>query len=164
MNALNASFGFKIADRANTLSLREGEHFRIYPTEKRSDFGEGLTARQIDLIRVATAVHIADGWVRRLKSQNRLRSPTLEVEVLDMCFWSSPVTLSKLKGCVDFLSGGDDWTFCFIPSRDVRHYRRVSLFRGHDDSALVSPYSGGLDSASGLAARLSRSAVVFSQD
>lgn len=154
MNALEAGFGFKITDGGSTLSLRQGEHIRIYPTDKNEGFGEELTARQIDLIRIATAVHVADGWVRRLAVQNGLRCPSLEVEVLDVSFWSRPDTLSRLKGCVDFLSGGDDWSFRFVPSKVSRHDRRVSLFRGTDRSALVSLYSGGLDSAAGLAARL----------
>ncbi len=154
MNALDAGFGFNVTDCGKTLSLRQGEHIRIYPTGHDEGFGEQLTARQVDLIRIATAVHVADGWVRRRAAHNGLRSPTLDVEVLDTAFWSRPETVLRLKDCVDFLSGGDDWSFRFVRSANARHDRRVSMFRGNDRSALVSLYSGGLDSAAGLAARL----------
>ncbi len=156
MNALDVGFGFTITDGGKSLSLRQGEHIRIYPTGRNKGFGEDLTARQIDLIRIATGVHVADGWARRKAAVNGLRSPTLEVEVLDVPFWSHPDTLSHLKACVDFLSGGDDWCFRFVPSKISRHDKRVSLFNGLDCDAVVSLYSGGLDSAAGLAARLAQ--------
>lgn len=154
MNALDAGFGFRITDCGKTLSLRHGEHFRIYPTGINKRFGEELTARQVDLVRIATAVHVADRWALRRAAENRLRCPAVEVEVLDPAFWSRPETVERLKNCVDFLSGGDDWSFRFVAARNARHSRQVSLFRGNDSSALVCLYSGGLDSAAGLAARL----------
>lgn len=154
MNALDLGFGFTITDGGKSLTLRQGEHIRIYPTGRNKGFGEDLTARQIDLIRISTGVHVADGWALRKASVNRLRNPSLEVEVLDVPFWSKPDTLTFLKNCVDFLSGGDDWGFRFTASRLTRHDKRVSLFNGHDHDAIVAPYSGGLDSASGLAARM----------
>ena len=153
MNALNAKFGFTIADREKTLSLSQGDHIRIYPTEKNERFGEDLAARQIDMIRIATAVHVADGWVRRKMSLCGLRNPVLEIEVLDPAFWSKPATMDLLKSCVDFVSGGDDWEFCFVAAKHIHHNRRPNLFQTQDDNALVSLYSGGLDSASGLASR-----------
>lgn len=154
MNALVAGFGFKATNSDHTIFMRQGEHFRIYPTGLDKGFGEELTARQIDLIRIAAAVHITDGWALRRAADNYLRSPTLEVEVLDAPFWSRPDTMPLLKACVDFLSGGDDWNFRFASARNTRHDRQTCLFRGINDSALIALYSGGLDSAAGLAARL----------
>lgn len=156
MNALDVGFRFKVTDAGQILTLRHGEHFCIYPTGNNRSFGEELTSRQVDLIRVAIAVHVADRRVRRLKSQNGFRSPTIEVEVLDVAFWCRRDTLARLKKCVDFLSGGDDWTFNFVRAANCRHDRRADLFRGQDHTALVSLYSGGLDSAAGLAARLAQ--------
>jgi len=155
MNALTTSFGFKITYGDRSLSLREGRHFRMYPTGKHRGFGEGLSRRQIDLLRIGMAIHAADGWVPRHRLTNGHRCPVVDVEVLDTAFWSQPETYSRLKACVDFLSGGDDWNFHFLASASQRHDRSVDLFRGHDLSAFVALYSGGLDSASGLAARLS---------
>ena len=154
MNALDVGFGFTITSNGKSLSLKQGEHVRIYPTGRNKGFGENLTARQIDLIRIATSVHVADAWARRKASFNGLRNPSVEVEVLDPAFWSKPETMNLLKDCVDFLSGGDDWSFSFVASRIARHDKRPNLFDGFDCNALVHLYSGGLDSVSGLAARL----------
>lgn len=153
MNGLNAKFGFAVTDNGKTLSLCQGDHIRIYPTERNKRFGEDLSARQIDLVRVATAVHVADAWVRRRARFNGLRHPVVQIEVLDAAFWSNPITLDLLKNCVDFVSGGDDWQFSFVPAKGPRHIRRASLFYDYDRNALISLYSGGLDSASGLALR-----------
>lgn len=154
MNALNASFGFNVTDSGKTLSLRQGEDIRIYPTEKNKNFGEELSARQVDLIRIAMAVHVADAWARRKSTFNGLRNPILQIEVLDPNFWSKPDTMDLLKNCVDFVSGGDDWEFSFVAS-SARHQQLPSIFRGYHHNALVSLYSGGLDSATGLALRAS---------
>jgi 7-cyano-7-deazaguanine synthase in queuosine biosynthesis len=151
MNALDAKFGFTVTDCGKTLSLCQGDDIRIYPTERNKHFGQDLTARQIDLTRIATAVHVADAWACRKATFNRLRNPILQIEVLDPGFWSKPDTTDLLKSCVDFLSGGDEWEFSFVASNNVHHDRCPNLFRKHDDNALISPYSGGLDSSSGLA-------------
>lgn len=155
MNALDVGFGFTITDGNKSLSLRQGEHFRIYSTGPHKGFGEDLTKRQIDLIRIAMSVHIADSWIpRRRRSLNGLRNPIVDIEVLDLPFWSHADSLSLLKECVDFVSGGDEWCFRFSASRITQHDRRKNLFGGIDTGAVVSLYSGGLDSASGLAARM----------
>jgi 7-cyano-7-deazaguanine synthase in queuosine biosynthesis len=152
MNALKANFGFTVTDSGKTLSLRQGEDIRIYPTEHNKNFGESLSSRQVDLIRIAMAVHVADAWARRKATFNGLRNPILQIEVLDPTFWSRPDTMDLLKSCVDFVSGGDDWEFSFIRSA-ARHNRSPNLFRDYDYNALVSLYSGGLDSSTGLAIR-----------
>jgi 7-cyano-7-deazaguanine synthase in queuosine biosynthesis len=153
MNALNARFKFTVTDTGKTLSLCQGDDIRIYPAQRNRSFGEDLTERQIDLIRIATAVHVADAWARRKATFNFLRNPNVQIEVLDAEFWSKPDTMDLLKSCVDFVSGEDDWEFSFIASKNVRHDRRSNLFPKHDQNALVSLYSGGLDSSSGLALR-----------
>ena len=154
MNALNSSFGFTVTSGPHSLSLREGRHFRMYPTGRNNHFGELLSHRQIDLLRISMAIHVADGWARRLHSTGGHRRPVLDVEVLDAAFWKLTDTDGLLKKCVDFVSGDDDWSFRFVPSSNNRHDHIKDLFRGHDQSALVALYSGGLDSAAGLAARL----------
>jgi 7-cyano-7-deazaguanine synthase in queuosine biosynthesis len=155
MNALEVGFRFTVTANDKSLSLKQGEHVRIYPNGQNKGFGQHLTMRQIDLIRIATAVHSADSWARRKSSFNRLREVNLEVEVLDPGFWQKPEAMYLLKETVDFLSGGDDWTFSFIGSHVRRHDKVVDIFSQYDCNALVHLYSGGLDSAAGLAARLS---------
>ena len=154
MNALIATFTVRIDDAERSLTLHEGEHFRIYPTEGDERFGEELSRRQIDLLRIAMAVHLADSWVKRRRATHGHRSPTLTVELLDPTFWEQDETYSRLKKCVDFLSGDDDWCFRFEKSTKSRHQQRRNLFRDRETAAIVSLYSGGLDSAAGLAARL----------
>ncbi|MBX9790814.1 MAG: 7-cyano-7-deazaguanine synthase [Pirellulales bacterium] len=152
MNALNARFRFTVSDGERVLSLQESEHFRIYPTERFGRFGEDLTARQVDMIRIATAVHVADSWCRRRQEYSGLRIPVLQVEVLDPAFWLQPATMDYLKPCVDFVSGGDDWQFSFLDAK-IHHERVATLFPKYCHDTLVAPYSGGLDSACGLALR-----------
>ena len=154
MNAFGASFGFTIEDGTRTLSLRANDHVRMYPKDGNGHLGSLMTERQIDLGRLATAIFVADRWARRSRRMNGHRDPTLSVEVLDRAFWSRPETDSLLRKCVDFVSGEDEWTFRFLPSSHHRHERQQSLLRGIDKSAVVCLYSGGLDSAAGLAARL----------
>lgn len=154
MNALGSNFGFTATHSGRSLSLCQGEDFRIYPAKRTGRFGEELSARQIDLIHIAMAIHVADAWVCRRETRNGWRDPVLQIEVLDPSFWSKLDTMDLLKSCVDFVSGGDDWEFSFVASR-ARHQQLPTLFRGGDDNALVSPYSGGLDSATGLALRAS---------
>lgn len=153
MNALAAKFGFSVDDFGKSLSLVHGDHFKIYPVEHNGRFAEDLRARQIDLIRIATAVHVADSWVFRRSARSRLRSPHLKLEVLDLAYWSKPDVMDLLKRCVDFVSGGDDWTFSFVADKKIRHKPGPNLFPRYHHGAIVSPYSGGLDSSSGLAIR-----------
>ncbi len=154
MNALDSKFGFTIIDCDKALSLRQGEDIRVYPNGKNKHFGDNLTTRQIDLIRIATAIHVADSWAVRKKMFNRVRNPILKIEVLDPAFWSRADTMDLLKSCVDFVSGDDDWEFQFFATNTRHEYTR-SLLRGLDHDALISPYSGGLDSSTGLALRAS---------
>jgi 7-cyano-7-deazaguanine synthase in queuosine biosynthesis len=154
MNALDTKFGFTVTDGQHRVSLAALRHFRLYPTGKNRAIGEELSKRQIDLIRIGMAIHAADGWVRRRRSQNWRRFPIVDIQVLDAPFWARPDTYARLKDCVDFVSGGDDWHFRFTSSASTRHDRSPNLFRGCDNSPLVTPYSGGLDSAAGLALRL----------
>jgi 7-cyano-7-deazaguanine synthase in queuosine biosynthesis len=156
MNALNVRFKFAMTNGDRSVFLQKNLHFCMYPTGKNGAFGEVLNKRQIDLLRIGMSIHTADGWVRRPRSTNGHRRPVIDVEVLDSAFWTRTDTYSRLKACVDFLSGNDDWSFRFHQSLNARHHPRPDLFRGRDLSALVALYSGGLDSAAGLAVRLSQ--------
>jgi 7-cyano-7-deazaguanine synthase in queuosine biosynthesis len=155
MGTLNARFRVTVADEhADPITLTAGEHFRLFPSRAVVDGIGQLTARQVDLVRWAGAIHLADGRAKRLRQVNGHRRPVVEVELLDPDFWERPETASLLKGCVDFLSGGDDWTF--RPRKDTitSHSQQRSLFAGVGPRPVVCVYSGGLDSAAGLPARL----------
>jgi hypothetical protein len=155
MNTFNAPFRVTISDEhARPITLTAGEHFRLYPS--RSAFADipQLTARQVDLVRLAVAIHLADGRAKRLRSTDGHRRPAVEIELLDPDFWERPETAGRLKRCVDFLSGNDDWSFRPRKDRIASHSRQPTLFAGDGPKPIVSVYSGGLDSAAGLAARL----------
>lgn len=110
--------------------------------------------RNIDLVRVATAVFAADRSILRSgagSNWNRRRIK-LTVPVLDADVWKSHA--GELKSVVDFLTG-DDWTFRFVyesaPSENVAiplaTPKRVVLLSGGADSA-----AGALVSRSELSA------------
>lgn len=155
MSTLNTRFRVTIADEHTTsITLTAGEHFRLYPSPAVVDGIEQLTARQVDLVRWAAGIHLADGWAKRLRRTNGHRRPVVEVELLDPAFWERPETAGRLKRCVDFLSGDDDWSF--RPRKDSLSCRprQRTLFAGVGPKPILCVYSGGLDSATGLPARL----------
>ncbi len=158
MTTLNARFLVTIADEhAASITLTAGEHFRLYPSRAVVGGLEQLSRRQVDLVRLAAGIHVTDGWARRLRQTNGRRRPVVEVELLDPTFWERPETAGRLKRCVDFLSGDDDWSF--RPRKDALtdHCRQPTLFARHGPRPTLCVYSGGLDSAAGLAARLAAS-------
>jgi 7-cyano-7-deazaguanine synthase in queuosine biosynthesis len=153
MNALNSKFGFCVSFGGQALNVVQGDDFRIYPTGSNSRFGEDLTKRQIDLVRISTAVHFADSWAKRRSTFNGFRQIVVSIEVLDASFWLSKSVSAKLVECINFLSGGDDWEFVFTASKNVRHEQYSKSIGKYDRDVIVAPYSGGLDSLSGLAIR-----------
>jgi 7-cyano-7-deazaguanine synthase in queuosine biosynthesis len=158
MGTLDARFCVTIAEEHTApITLTAGEHFRLHPSRVVVDGIGQLTARQVDLVRWGVAIHLADRWAKRLRQTNGHRRPVVEVELLDPAFWERPETASRLKRCVDFLSGDDDWSF--RPRKDLltHHTRQRTLFVGVGPKPILSVYSGGLDSAAGLAARLAES-------
>ena len=155
MSSLKAPFRVRVSgEAAAPLTLTAGEHFRLCPSQSLLGDVRQLTARQVDLVRLGTAIHLADGWVKRLRRNNGYRQPVVEVDLLDPCFWERSEVAGRLKRCVDFLSGDDDWTFKPRPDTITRHSRQLSLFGNAGPKPIVPLYSGGLDSAAGLATRL----------
>jgi 7-cyano-7-deazaguanine synthase in queuosine biosynthesis len=151
MNPFDAPFRIWISDdKLPRVELTAGKHFRVYPAGIDREIGRSLLPRQIDLARLGMAGHVADGLLRRRGSG--FRTPRLELEVLDYGFWTKPEVQGLLKMCLDFLSGDDDWEVIFRPDSS-RHEQQPTL-----DFPRVTPlvflYSGGLDSAAGLAAML----------
>jgi 7-cyano-7-deazaguanine synthase in queuosine biosynthesis len=155
VSTLNTPFRVTIwDDNAGPITLAAGEHFRLFPSRAVVDAVEQLTARQVDLVRLAVAIHLADSWAKRLRQTNGHRRPVVEVELLEPYFWEQPETAGRLKRCVDFLSGDDDWSF--RPRKDTAncHCRQQNLFADVGPKPILCVYSGGLDSTAGLAARL----------
>jgi 7-cyano-7-deazaguanine synthase in queuosine biosynthesis len=154
MSMFQAPYHLKYSDGARRpfIQLQANRHFRLYPIGLRDDVRETLTARMIDLLRLGMAISVVDGLVRRSRSAAGYRNPHLEVEVLEPAFWNSPDVSATLKNCVDFLSGDDDWQIRFVPDPTTRHHYQPQL--RYIEPSIVCLYSGGLDSAAGLALRL----------
>lgn len=154
MNTLQSPYSVTLGDGSLKpgISLRAGSHFRLYPFGVRGDVSERLSARMVDLLRLSLAVVVADGLLRRYATSAGFRNPHLEVEVLEPDFWNDREVAKTLKASLDFLSGDDDWRISFVPDRTVRHHHQPEF--AFAEPTTVCLYSGGLDSAAGLAARL----------
>src|SRR5262245_15938486 len=112
MSLLTAPFRVTISDEhAGPITLTAGKHFRLNPSRLVMNDIEQLTSRQVDLVRLAAGISLADRWSKRQWKTNRHRRPVIEVELLDPAFWERPESAERLKRCVDFLSGDDDWSF-----------------------------------------------------
>ncbi len=156
MNTLQAPYRVTFRDgttRRSNISLQSGRHFRLYPFSIRGDVSERLSATMIDLLRLSMTVSVVDRFLRRSHSSEGFRSPLLELEVLDPGFWSGNEVAETLKITLDFLSGDDDWQVRFVPDRSTPRHRRQGCLTFREPT-IVCLYSGGLDSAAGLAARL----------
>jgi hypothetical protein len=76
MSTLNARFRVTIADEhTDPVTLTAGEYFRLYPSRAVVDGIGQLTPRQVDLVRLAMAIHLADGWARWLRKTSGYRGP-----------------------------------------------------------------------------------------
>jgi 7-cyano-7-deazaguanine synthase in queuosine biosynthesis len=154
MNALQTPYRVTFGDSPSKpgITLLAGRHFRLYPLGVRGDVSKRLSARMVDLLRLSLGVIVVDGLLRRDAASAGLRNPHIEVEVLDPAFWCGEEVARTLKTSLDFLSGDDDWHVRFVPDRTAcHHYQDEFAFTG---PTTVCLYSGGLDSAAGLAARL----------
>lgn len=155
MSTVQASYRVTFRDRTSprsSISMQSGRHFRLYLFGVRDDVSERLSANMVDLLRLSMAVNVVDRFLRRSTSSEGFRNPLLELEVLDPSFWNGNEVATTLKTTLDFLSGGDDWQLRFVRDRSTRHHHQARLtFR---EPTTICLYSGGLDSAAGLAARL----------
>jgi hypothetical protein len=115
------------------------------------------TERARDLLYVCAAIYAADRCVRRdsrAAKQGWIRSINLVIGVRDIHFWSQAVVAEKLQELTTFLSD-DDWIIQFdheaapAPSLEEHHNLQLRL----SGASHIALYSGGLDSAAGLALR-----------
>lgn len=114
--------------------------------------------RCLDLLRIAAGVHIVDRIVKRKKwkeNEEGTRSLHLSFEVMEPDFWASPDVEHLVLEILTFLTD-DDWSIDFSNPMRVGN-------QGHQDFLDIprpfqpthaALYSGGLDSAAGLASRL----------
>jgi len=122
--------------------------------------------RCLDLLRIAVGVHAVDRISKRRKQGDGeigARQLHLAFEVRDVGFWRQPCVNELLVEILSFLTA-DDWSVDFNESRQALgsggHQDFLPLPRPFQPKQ-VALYSGGLDSAAGLASRLLADADEF---
>lgn len=110
-----------------------------------------LSPRASDLLRIGLAVCAVDRLARRCwqgQSGGR-RSLKVDIAVVEPDFWRDEGVLSPLRKAIELLSS-DEWSFGFQGRRPDIDYLGCQSER----CPRICLYSGGLDSAAGLATRL----------
>lgn len=127
------------------------------------DFFAGLpklpSKRCLDLLHIAAGAYAVDRLVRRTRyphEESSVRTFDLVCAVHDLEFWSqSPISLI-ISNVLQFLTD-EDWRVSFEPISPRAHengYQHPLVLPKHYQPTRVALYSGGLDSAAGLANRL----------
>ena len=111
-----------------------------------------IPSRAGDLLRIGLAVYAADRLARRdwQNQSGGSRTIHLEVGVVDPDFWSDGQTLASMRESLELLSS-DTWHLRFRACAPDTEY----LACRPEEHPRVCLYSGGLDSAAGLAMQLS---------
>lgn len=119
---------------------------------------ETASQRSVDLIAVATGAYAIDRVIRRSADPHNecgIRTLRIVFEVSDYAFWSQPALTEVLTDILWHLTG-DTCLISFTqraqPHQTMATQRLLSL--GEPHPTRVALYSGGLDSAAGLANRL----------
>jgi 7-cyano-7-deazaguanine synthase in queuosine biosynthesis len=115
------------------------------------------SARGIDLLNIAAGVYAADRAVKRKACAGndiRIRSFCLCFAVQDFAFWQRADITDVIEEILSFLSD-ENWTVTFEQAPAVSAPNQVGLdFPLPKKPRRLALYSGGLDSAAGLANRL----------
>ena len=106
--------------------------------------------RAMDLFRVAAAAFAVDRVARR---RGQTRSLDISLPVRDHRFWSRSEVAAVVVKTLDEVTG-DDWSLQFLPDNGPRQPVNASRLNFPQRPPVVCLYSGGLDSAAGLANRL----------
>jgi 7-cyano-7-deazaguanine synthase in queuosine biosynthesis len=136
------------------IELFGGKHFHLDADAIQIQLAGILSPRMIDLLRIASAVYVTDRIIRRVRngSVGWSRTLRLEIDVLEPAFWKSLSISELLSELLAFLTG-DDWELVFRddPSRPLPPEQTWLPFSAPTNVCL---YSGGLDSAAGVASDL----------
>lgn len=151
----------KIIGRTNNLIVQTGSTSQTANLGSHGFFSQLLQLpprRCIDLLRIAAGIHVVDRIVKRPHSEDEDLSRRLhiEIEVKEPDFWSKPDVHDLVLQILCFLTA-DDWSLAFrSPERaaDLANQEFLAFERSFDPTR-AALYSGGLDSAAGLADRLS---------
>ena len=116
-----------------------------------------LPALLVDFLRIASSFYVVDRLVKR-RPKGGARNPSriidLKVAVLDAGFWGKSEVRDAIHEAVEFVSG-DFWDIEFLQDTSPFCWTSSLLPDPYEGvSPLVCLYSGGLDSAAGLVARM----------
>lgn len=116
-----------------------------------------VSDRALDLIEIAAGAYAVDRVYRRSRTKvNEAGRRTLPIRfhVSDAAYWSQPVVVDRLAELLHFLTG-DLWLISFSQGDRVSRAGQSVIDLGWGRQAEhVALYSGGLDSAAGLANQL----------
>jgi Queuosine biosynthesis protein QueC len=148
---------FRSGSDPKTVDLRAGKDFRFDLDALNRFCLEDLPARLVDLLRVASSIYVVDRLVKRhpkTGTKRLSRDIGIKIGVLDAEFWQDTKVRDAIRDAVDFVSG-DFWDIEFV--KDPSPFFRTGRILPDpyaDQNPLICLYSGGLDSAAGLAARM----------
>jgi len=166
MNYQPEKFALRFTDyrRPTEREFVGGRDFRIDPRNIIGNLMVPLSSRMVDLLRIAASVYFIDRLVQRDRRHGPAswgRDISCSVEVREHAFWMSNAVRELIGSAVRFVSG-DRWNLEFHPAavgdRFVCEWQRPIWPDHLGRSRRVCLYSGGLDSAAGLANRLQDSA------
>lgn len=151
-NPFVASVRFDRASRgaANLLMLARDFALDAYRFDQHLLGDMGTRAR--DLLRIAMGVYVVDRTVRRSQRSTWSAIPrviTMDVQVREPDFWSQPPLTTLIQDTLEFLSS-DFWELRFSRLR-CDPVPSPGSFAIEPPVPLLCLYSGGLDSAAGLA-------------
>lgn len=119
-----------------------------------------LNPRMVDLLRIAAGVYFIDRLVQRDRKhgpESWARNISCSIEVREHTYWTSRPVREMIENAVRFVSG-DRWTLDFHPAAHddcfVCEWQRPIDPTHLGFNRRVCLYSGGLDSAAGLAKRI----------
>jgi 7-cyano-7-deazaguanine synthase in queuosine biosynthesis len=140
-------------DRATATTLQAGENFRFDLDALYTFCLGGLPRHLVDLLRIASAVYVVDRLERR-RPKGGSRTIGLKVAVFQDSLWKRQDVREVLHEALEFVTG-DFWDIEFEPDTQPFHgHPRLFPDPYAGRSPLICLYSGGLDSAAGLVARM----------
>lgn len=149
-------YGYRIAfaceDGEEPHVMIEGRDFHVKETTLCDGLLSSLPIRERDLVRIASGVYFADRMIRRKHASRTVR---LDVEVGDVDFWETARTRSLIENAVQSVSD-DIWDLTLTAGKPSAS---ESYLPFPHEGKRVCLYSGGLDSAAGLAAQLRTGAM-----
>ncbi|MFO0837745.1 MAG: 7-cyano-7-deazaguanine synthase [Phycisphaerae bacterium] len=132
-------------------ALTRGTDFRLDTDGAELFLGASIPSAARDILHIGMAAFVVDRIQRR--DGGRARDLEIEVAVENPRFWAKDATLHLVRSCLEFVTP-DTWSFRFAQDSSNHSKEKFLPWPKDENPPTVCLYSGGLDSAAGLAARL----------